>query len=144
MVTAGRLVKAMGGKRVFREPARSYEAVIKRVRAGLPYAALEAVAARFEISQDKIVRLLALPPRTLARRKKEGRLRADESDRLLRVSRIGALAEETLGNRERAATWLSRANRALGGAIPLELLDSDLGAIQVEQILGRISHGVYS
>ncbi|PYN96891.1 MAG: hypothetical protein DMD89_17265 [Candidatus Rokuibacteriota bacterium] len=111
MVTAGRLVKAMGGKRVFREPARSYEAVIKRVRAGLPYAALEAVAARFEISQDKIVRLLALPPRTLARRKKEGRLRADESDRLLRVSRIGALAEETLGNRERAATWLSRANR---------------------------------
>ncbi len=144
MVAAGRLVDTMGGKRVFREPTRTYEAVIKRARAGLPYAALDAVMTRFEISPDKVVKLLALPPRTLARRKKERRLRADESDRLLRLSRIGALTEETLGTRERAAAWLKRPNRALGGVIPLDLLDSDLGALQVEQILGRISHGVYS
>ena len=72
------------------------------------------------------------------------RLRPDESDRLFRVARIAALAEESLGGRDRAARWLKRPNRALGNAIPLQHLDTDLGSRQVEDVLGRISHGVYS
>ena len=144
MVSTNRLVKTLGGKGVLREPLRTYDAVIDRVRAGLPYAALEAVASRFEIPQETLVRVLALPLRTLARRKKERRLRADESDRLLRLTRAAALAEEVLGTREKAAAWLRKANRALGGVSPLDRLDTDLGARQVEQILYRVAHGVYS
>ena len=60
------------------------------------------------------------------------------------VGKLSPLQQQMYASALRGAEWLSRANRALGGAIPLELLDSDLGAIQVEQILGRISHGVYS
>jgi putative toxin-antitoxin system antitoxin component (TIGR02293 family) len=82
--------------------------------------------------------------RTLARRKKEKRLHADESDRLFRVGRIAALAEETLGSKDKAKRWLQKPNRALGGAAPLRLLDTELGARQVEDVLGRIAHGVYS
>ena len=140
----GQLIEALGGKRVFRDPARTYEAVIKRVRAGLPYAALEAVSARYEVPLDALARIIALPPRTLARRKKEGRLRADESDRLLRVSRVAALAEEVLGTREKAASWLSHSNAALGEVKPLDRLDNDLGAREVEEVLHRIEYGIYS
>jgi putative toxin-antitoxin system antitoxin component (TIGR02293 family) len=60
------------------------------------------------------------------------------------VARIVALAEESLGSREKAARWLKRPNRALGNAIPLAHLDTDPGVRQVEDLLGRISHGVYS
>jgi putative toxin-antitoxin system antitoxin component (TIGR02293 family) len=61
-----------------------------------------------------------------------------------RLGRITTLAVEVLGDAERATRWLQRPNRALGGAIPLALLDTDLGAQQVEHLLGRIEHGVFS
>jgi len=103
-----------------------------------------ALTSSYHIDLKSLAAVLGIPERTLARRKQQRRLRPDESDRLFRVARIVALADETLGGRERAARWLQRPNRALGNAIPLHHLDTELGARQVEDALGRISHGVYS
>ncbi len=144
MVSTGRLVQALGGKGVLRERQATFAAVIDKARAGFPYATLEAIATRFEIPQETLVHILHLPARTLARRKKSGRLSADESDRLLRLARVVARAEEVFGSQERAGGWLRGPVRALGGVRPLDLLDTDLGAQQVDQVLGRIEHGVYS
>jgi putative toxin-antitoxin system antitoxin component (TIGR02293 family) len=144
MKRVDRVVEALGGRKVFREKLADYAAVIDRGRQGLSYAALEALATRYEVPVPALGHVLHIPARTLARRKKEGRLRPAESDRLLRLARVAALAEETLGTREKATSWLRGSVRALGGASPLELLDSDVGAHQVEQVLGRISHGVHS
>ncbi|HEV8640806.1 MAG TPA: antitoxin Xre-like helix-turn-helix domain-containing protein [Methylomirabilota bacterium] len=144
MISTARLVQALGGQGVLRKRRATYEAIIDTARTGLPYAALETIATRFEIPQETLVRVLHLPPRTLARRKKARRLSADESDRLLRLARVAARAEEVLGSRERAGAWLRGTVRALGQVRPLDLLDTDLGAQQVERILGRIEHGVYS
>ncbi|HBH02307.1 MAG TPA: hypothetical protein DDZ42_10370 [Candidatus Rokubacteria bacterium] len=144
MISSARLVTALGGRKVFRGRQASYSTVVDRVRAGLPYAALEALAARFSIPHEAACRLLHIPPRTLARRKKDRRLRADESDRLLRLGRVAARAEEVLGTADKAARWLGKPNRALGGKVPLAQLDTDIGAHQVEEILGRIAHGLYS
>ena len=139
-----RVIQALGGPRVFRERERGYATLITRARSGLPYASLEAVASRFAITPTEIVEVLHLPARTLARRKREGRLRADESDRLLRVTRIAVMAEDTLGSREKAVHWLHAPNRALGSVAPLRQMDTDPGARQVEGVLIRIAHGVYS
>lgn len=141
--TAG-LILALGGKAVFKERTATYNVVVDRVRAGLPYTVLESLATRFGVPQEHLIRVLRIPPRTLARRKKEGRLQATESDRLLRVARIAAFAEDILGEPGKAGRWLQKPNRALGGVIPLDQLDTDLGAQEVSQILGRIGHGVYS
>jgi putative toxin-antitoxin system antitoxin component (TIGR02293 family) len=144
MVSPGRLVATLGGAKVFRQRQASYSVVAARVRAGLPYIALEAVATRFAIPQDALFRVLHIPPRTLARRKKARRLHADESDRLLRLGRVAAVAEEVLGSSKKAGSWLKKPNRALGGLVPLDQLDTDIGAHQVLDILGRIEHGIYS
>src|SRR6266446_5622919 len=82
MISTGRLVQALGGRGVLRERQATFEAIIAKARTGFPYAALEALATRFEIPQETLVRVLHLPPRTLARRKKARRLSAAESDRL--------------------------------------------------------------
>ncbi|MCI0441640.1 MbcA/ParS/Xre antitoxin family protein, partial [bacterium] len=66
------------------------------------------------------------------------------SDRVVRLARIGAMAAYVLGNEQKAAVWLHERNRALGGIPPLDILDTDIGTRQVEEILGRIEHGVYS
>ncbi len=144
MLTAERIARTLGGARVLKRKALTVEQLREQLRKGLPYAALERVASEFDITQEDMVFLLHLPARTLARRKKEKRLRADESDRLFRVGRIAVLAEEVLGSRARVAKWLHRPNKALGRAVPLHHLDTDLGARQVEDLLLRIAHGVYS
>ena len=144
MVTASKIAETLGGRSVLKERLADYTAVIHRARAGLPYAALEAVAKRYGIPMATLAQVIDLPARTLARRKKERRLSASESDRLVRVTRVAAEAEGVLGDRHKAGRWLQKPNRALGGAIPIDLLSSDLGAGQVETILGRIEYGVYS
>ena len=144
MVTASKIAETLGGRNVLKERLADYTAVIHRARAGLPYAALEAVAKRYVIPIATLAQVIDLPARTLARRKKERRLSASESDRLVRVTRVAAEAEGVLGDDDKAGRWLQKPNRALGGAIPIDLLSSDLGAGQVETILGRIEYGVYS
>jgi putative toxin-antitoxin system antitoxin component (TIGR02293 family) len=80
----------------------------------------------------------------LARRKDKRTLNPVESDRLYRLARVALMAIEVLGSHEKAKQWLERPNRALGGETPLSLLDTDIGARQVEAVLGRIEHGVFS
>ena len=143
MVAVMMITETVGRRAVLRERPADYSAVARRTREELPYAALAAVAKRYRIPLATLARVIGLPERTLARRKKERRLRADESDRLLRVARVATSAEDVLGAQGKAGRWLQNPNRALGGAIPLDLLDTDLGAEEVVTILGRIEHGVY-
>jgi putative toxin-antitoxin system antitoxin component (TIGR02293 family) len=138
------LVTRLGGPRAFRGRIQNIEQLRRQVRTGFPFAVLAALSDAYEIDLTTLALVVGIPERTLARRKQDRRLRADESDRVFRVARIAALAEEALGSRAKAAHWLQRPNRALGRATPLANLDTDLGARQVEDVLGRIAHGVYS
>jgi putative toxin-antitoxin system antitoxin component (TIGR02293 family) len=82
---------------------------------------------------------------TLTRRLSEELLLTPaESDRAVRMARVYANAVEMIGDEEKAIEWLSTPNRALGGEMPLDQLDTDTGARVVEDLLGRIAHGVYS
>jgi putative toxin-antitoxin system antitoxin component (TIGR02293 family) len=135
------LVETLGGKKVFKRRIVNVDQLRETVKAGLPYACLEALIGKFGLAREEAAAALHLPQRTIARRKKEQRLQADESDRLLRLARVGAQAVATLGSEEKAVQWLRRPNRALGKRVPLDLIDSDIGTRQVEEVLGRIEHG---
>lgn len=144
MVTAARVAQTLGAARTGKRRGITIEDLQAQVRTGLPYSALEAVAAGFAIGQGDLIAVLHVPARTLARRKREKRLRPSESDRLFRLGRMAALAEEVLGTRRKATRWLHQPNRALGQTVPLRQLDTELGARQVEDLLLRIAHGVHS
>ena len=135
------LVEALGGKKVFKRRIVNVDQLRETVKAGLPYASLEALIGKFGLAREEAAAALHLPQRTIARRKKEQKLQADESDRLLRLARVSAQAAATLGSDEKAVQWLRRTNRALGNRAPLDLIDSDIGTRQVEEVLGRIEHG---
>ncbi|MBM4296483.1 MAG: DUF2384 domain-containing protein, partial [Deltaproteobacteria bacterium] len=66
------------------------------------------------------------------------------SDRLFRAASLVALAGEVLESNEGGIAWLSRAQIGLGGRVPFDLMTTEAGAEQVEQLLLRIEHGVYS
>ena len=111
---------------------------------GIPFDALEAFVKTMGMPLTEVTKVLGLAARTLARRKHQRVLTLAESDRLYRLARIACMAIEVLGSPEKATQWLERPNRALGGETPLSFLDTDIGARQVEAVLGRIAHGVFS
>lgn len=93
----------------------------------------------------ELVHVVQIPPRTLDRRRKRGRLEPAESDRILRVSRVFAAAIELFeGDAVAARRWLLQKQKALGEKKPLDLLGTELGAREVEALIGRLEHGVFS
>ena len=63
------------------------------------------------------------------------------SDRLVRTAKIMGLAEEVLEDGDNARQWLSNPQSALGNEIPQDLLSTDIGAKQVEDLLLQMEHG---
>jgi putative toxin-antitoxin system antitoxin component (TIGR02293 family) len=123
------------------DPAR----IVAAVERGLPYRALERFQRNAGLSAAQVTGVMRMAPRTLTRRRAEGRFHPDESDRLLRVGRVfgGALALFD-GDAAAARGWLLSPQPALGGAVPLSLAESEVGAREVEAAIGRIEHGVFA
>ena len=139
------VVDVLGGASVFKgRTVPTTTELRERIKRGLPYRSLESVRERLQLSVSEAVSVLHMPARTLARRRQTRTLDADESDRLYRIARVAAQAFAVFGAEDKAATWLRRPNRALNGELPINLLDTDVGARQIEDILGRIEHGVVS
>jgi putative toxin-antitoxin system antitoxin component (TIGR02293 family) len=145
VTAADHVLDVLGGAKVFRGRETANAAQLRvRIREGLPYSALEAVRERLGLSLPEAAHILDTPLRTLARRRRERKLQASESDRLYRVARVFSLAVRTLGDEDNAAKWLRRPIRALNGEPPLRLLDTEVGARMVEDVLGRLEYGAIS
>lgn len=141
-MTAHGVAERLGGRDVLKRVVESDFDLMEAIEGGLPIAAVESVIRDGTFSAAEI-HALVLPRRTFTHRKQKGQaLTAEESDRLTRAVRLAGRAEEAIGNREKAARWLRKPNRALLGKRPLDLLESDVGARMVEQVLGRIEFGL--
>jgi len=141
-MTARALAEHLGGPQALGRDIRSNLDLEDAVRSGLPVQAVESVMKSGALRATEL-HALVIPRRTLAHRKRLGkRLSSEQSDRLTRVVRIVASAEEAIGDGAKAGRWLRKPNRALEGRRPLGLLASDVGARLVERLLGRIEHGL--
>ena len=131
----------VGGPTVVGGNAAAGMELARLVRRGLPIGAVQFVLDSGVLSPAELARIV-LPRKTLANRRRLGTLTPEQSGRLVRVARVIAAAEETFGSREKAGTWLRRPTTALAGESPLDLLDTDEGAREVETLLGRVAHGI--
>lgn len=131
---------ALLGLRTFEWPN-----IVDAARRGLPYRTLEHLRHNTGLPDETFFRWVQLAQRTADRRKQQGRLAADESDRVLRAARVFGKALELFeGNRDHATEWLLTGQPALGGIMPIQVAESEVGAREVESLLGRLEYGVYS
>lgn len=122
-----------------------FPAVIEQIEKGLEYASLERFQKNTGLTGEQVGELLQIPKRTLARRRAEGKLSFEESDRLVRAARVYGRALHLFeGDPAEATRWLTTVRRALGGATPIELTRTEVGAQEVENLIGRLEHGVFS
>jgi putative toxin-antitoxin system antitoxin component (TIGR02293 family) len=144
-MTSTSIAEVLGGRKVLGRSIKSFAELADLIRKGLPSGSLIVLGEKLDVKNAVLSKKLGIPQRTLTRRlTRHSRLTAAESDRTVRLARVYATAVEMIGNPNKAAEWLRAPNRALGGEIPLDQLDTDLGAREVENILGRIAYGVYS
>jgi putative toxin-antitoxin system antitoxin component (TIGR02293 family) len=126
---------------------RTYAALAldRQVRKGLGYSTFARFQRNTGLPASTIAELVKIPTRTLSRRKSEGKFSPEESDRLVRASRVFGRAMELFeGDGSAAGSWLSAPQPALGGMVPLELAGTEVGATEVEGLIGRLEHGIPS
>lgn len=143
-----------------------FDALIKK---GMPWSVVSHIKKAFHLPDEVIARIIGISPRTVARRRqtvkapaksavavsgksrkgKPGTVALEslspvESDRVYRFARIVALAEDVFEDKEDALEWLKSSQYGLGGRIPFDMLQTDAGSREVEELLIRIDYGVIS
>ena len=117
--------------------------VIAQINKGLSFSELEHLRGEIDEPFESLARQLSISRSTLQRRKAQRRLSPQESDRLMRFWRIVQHATKVFGTVERARQWLKYPQRGLGYVVPLEYASSEIGAREVDDLLGRIEYSVY-
>ena len=118
--------------------------LIALLRDGFKYDTVESVCKTLQIPLAEFSKIINIAPRTLTRRKKEGKLHTDESERLYRVAVLLERATEVLEDKSNAVHWLKSPKKSLGGKTPLDFADTEVGIEEVKELLGRIEHGVFA
>ena len=119
--------------------------LIKVVEVGLPVTELKHLQASFDVPVERLAPMLGISKATFHRRTgARGKLTPAVSDRVVRFAKLLGRAVKVLGGLEDARKWLNSSQFGLGGAVPLDYAKTEVGAREVENLLGRIEHGVYS
>lgn len=111
------------------------------VKEGLPRSAFDRLKSVIATTTEELSLATSIPVRTVARRE---RFKPDESERLLRVASVFQKALELFEDLEKARKWFTTPKSALSGLTPIVCCDTETGAKEVENLLGRIDESVYS
>ena len=125
--------------------AGSVSDLMEQIEQGFSFDTLLRLEANSGVSLILLASIIGVPERTLARRKATGKLERDESERLLRVSSLFEKCVELFeGDVTAAVHWLTTPKGALRRHPPLLYARTELGAREVEDLIGRVDHGVFS
>jgi len=115
-----------------------------RVQKGIPLSEVVRFAKALDLTQEEVASLLGLHMRTYQRWLIESAKKLDSltGGRYYRTLKVVQRAILVTGTPEISLKWLRSPQRALGQRIPFELLSTDPGAEAVDDLLGRIEHGV--
>ena len=134
------LIKTVTGVKTGRR-----EDMLNNIKKGLKFASIGQLEVAYGATQKEVAAVLSIPRSTLLRRRRDGRLLADESDRVVRLARIKDAALTLMDGDDGAAVdWLRTPLDILGGETPFEHASTEMGARDVEDLIGRLRHGVFS
>ncbi len=120
--------------------------VVKNIKQGFPVVVIDRMVKEMRISQVKLLEIINITSATLTRRRQSKKpFNSQESDRLYRVANAYHNAVKLFeGDRNNARRWLNEPAKALGGKTPLEHLDTEAGAKEIQNLIGRLEHGVFT
>lgn len=140
------IAAALGGRKVLGKTVGSSFEFADIIAKGLSRSALDRVKEILRLTDREVSAALDISEKTVSRLRHDParRLPLATGDRLYRIARLFALAEEVLERKEQAREWMRSPQIGLDNRIPLDLLRTEAGAREVEDLLIRIEHGVLS
>ncbi len=117
--------------------------IVERIREGLYIREFHALRDLLAIPEEELGLYLGMSNATLHRRKKSRQLSQPESERLVRFTRLVGIAYGVFGDEETAREWLKTENPGTADEAPLKYADTEFGAREVENLLGRMEHGLF-
>jgi len=120
-------------------------AIVEQLREGVAFHGILKLSKASGFSVGRIASFMKIPPRTLVRRKARRLFTPGESERLLRLARLFEKSLQLFeGDAVSAREWLESPRAVLTGKSPIEFGETEVGAREVEQLIGRLEHGVFS
>jgi putative toxin-antitoxin system antitoxin component (TIGR02293 family) len=113
------------------------------IKDGLPIGWFDHLAGLFGANALTFADIVGIDSRTLTRRRHEGRLNPRESNALYHLAALYAHARDVLGDAETVREWFRTPEPDFADVRPIELIDTAPGIKEVDQLLGRIEHGVF-
>ncbi len=123
-------------------PLRTELDLVEAGRRGVKRCSVERLAQRMGISMARMSGLLLVSERTIQRRPADKPFSRVVSEQVLKLAEVFARGEEVFGEAERFLGWINHPSPALGGAAPMDLLDSAYGRQIVMDELTRIEQGI--
>ena len=119
--------------------------LVESIEKGISYSTFERLVKQYSFAMQDLADTIGINKRTLTRRKTEKKLTKFESDRLVSVARLLAQTFELFeDDKSKAMNWLNAPNRGLGGRTPLQMAQTETGLREVENLIVRLEHGVFS
>jgi putative toxin-antitoxin system antitoxin component (TIGR02293 family) len=134
-----RIGKALGLK------SMEISSLMQTAQSGLSWNAVHKFLDLTGLSQHDLAKYLTIADRTLARRREAGTFDRRESEQLLRLAEVSQAALELFDDDiTPARTWLTSPVHGLGNSRPIDFAQSEFGAREVRNLIGRIADGVSS
>ncbi len=118
--------------------------LVQKLREGFSLIEFQRLQDLLRIPEEELARYLGISSATLHRRKKQGQLETPESERIVRFARLFGLGVEVFGSQDASREWLKTPNPGTATEAPLSYADTEFGAREVENLIGRIDYGVFS
>lgn len=118
--------------------------VIDCIREGLPKSSIDTFLEKTNVNKQQLSHVLHISTRQLSRYEPDDRLSPEQSNFFYELTRIYTRALDVLGDQATAENWLARKQVALGGRVPMDLLDTTEGVRLVDDLLTQIEYGFYS
>ena len=125
------------------QETRARPQVARSVFAAKPFAYVEGVRRRLNVTNEQMAAYIGVTFRTYQRRAKKGELEDAESAKVEMLASLLDLGKRVLGDEEAAREWLTSPIASLGGKVPIALLDTVKGYERVKNKLLQIEYGNY-
>ena len=125
---------------ILNDPAAKYHKAI----VGISKSDFLAIVANTGMNLTEFSSLLPVSKRTIEKIKDKDLLNPTVSDRVLQIASLYQHGAIVFEDAHSFKEWLSLPLIALGGKKPIDFINNDSGISMINDLLGRIEHGVYS
>ena len=117
-------------------------AAIKIIRDGYLASILKSASSFFNVPDARIQKIARVSATTASRlEQNKAKIDAAATERIYRMSVVARMAIQVFENQDVAVAWMRTPNSIFDGAAPLDLMDTEPGAVAVKQVLNAIATG---